>query len=70
MLEITPMFEGWCTIKVLSVEEGYGDLHSSKDSRVIDALETAESAWEESHKTSSPHKTGGRIDRQTGVHLH
>lgn len=48
----TPMFERWCAIKVLwsalSVEEGYGDLHDSKDTRDTDVLETTE-VLENSH---------------------
>lgn len=46
------MFERWCAIKVLwsalSVEEGYGDLHDSKDTRDTDVLETTE-VLENSH---------------------
>ena len=42
----TPMFEGRCASEVLqsavSVEAGDGDPYSSKDTRVMDVLETTE----------------------------
>ena len=63
----TPIFEGWCAIEVLwsaiSVEVGDGEPHGSKDSRVIDVLETME-VPENSHigtRASPPKKVVGSI---------
>ena len=66
------MFEEWWASKVLwsaiSVEGGDGDPCSSKDTRVIDVLETTE-APESGHveiRASSPKKVAGSIARTMG----